>query len=120
MSHIVSIETKCHDPVAVAAACQRLNLSPPVQGTVELFSGNATGLIVKLPGWEYPVVIDPLSGTIKYDNYGGQWGSDAELHRFLQSYAVEKVKLESRKKGYTVSEHTLQDGSVRVQVIEAA
>lgn len=120
MSHIVSIETKCHDPLAVAAACQRLNLPPPVQGTVELFSGNATGLIVKLPGWQYPVVIDPLSGTIKYDNYGGQWGDDAELSRLMQMYSVEKCRLEARKKGFQVTEQSLQDGSIRLQVIEAA
>jgi hypothetical protein len=120
MSHIVSIESKVHDPAAVAAACHRLSLSAPVQGTVELFSGEATGLIVKLPGWEYPVVIDTLSGAIKYDNYSGAWGDEAHLNRFLQAYAVEKVKLESRKKGFTVNEHALQDGSIKLQLIEAA
>ena len=120
MSHIVTIETKVHDPVAVAAACQRLNLPAPVQGTAELFSGEATGLIVHLPGWQYPAVIDTLSGAVKYDNYGGAWGDEAHLHRFLQIYAVETVKLESRKKGYTISEQSLQDGSIKLQVIEAA
>jgi hypothetical protein len=54
MSHVVTIQTKVHDPVAVAAACQRLNLPAPVQGTVHLYSGEATGLIVRLPGWQYP------------------------------------------------------------------
>jgi hypothetical protein len=120
MSHIVTIETKVHDPIAVSAACQRLGLAAPVEGTVELFSGEATGLIVQLPGWQYPAVIDPLTGTIKYDNYEGAWGDQAELQRFLQMYSVEKVKLESRKRGYTVNEHALQDGSIKLQVIEAA
>ena len=59
MSHIVTIQTKVHDPAAVAAACQRLQLPAPVQGTAQLFSGQATGLLVQLPGWQYPVVIDP-------------------------------------------------------------
>ena len=45
MSHVVAIQTKVHDPVAVAAACQRLNLAAPVQGTVHLYSGEATGFI---------------------------------------------------------------------------
>ena len=120
LSHIVTIETKVHDPLAVNAACQRLGLDAPVQGTVKLFSGPVTGLIVQLPGWQYPAVIDALTGTIKYDNYEGAWGEEAELHRFLQLYAVEKVKLESRKKGYTVNEHALQDGSIKLQVIESA
>jgi hypothetical protein len=60
MSHIVTIQTKVHDPAAVAAACRRLQLPAPVQGTAELFSGQATGLLVQLPGWQYPAVIDTL------------------------------------------------------------
>jgi hypothetical protein len=41
MSHIVTIQTKVHDPHAVAAACRRLNLAAPVQGTAKLHSGEA-------------------------------------------------------------------------------
>ena len=54
MSHIVTIKTKVTDPAALAAACRRLGLEQPVQGTAELFSPHATGLIVKLPGWHIP------------------------------------------------------------------
>src|SRR5262245_32343506 len=43
MSHVVTIQTKLHDPGAVVAACQRLNLAAPVQGTAKLYSGEATG-----------------------------------------------------------------------------
>jgi hypothetical protein len=120
MSHVVSLQTKVHDPVAVAAACQRLNLAPPRQGTAELFSGEAEGLIVQLAGWHYPVVIDTLSGVVRYDNFQGYWGDQQQLDRFLQIYAVETVRLEGRKKGYTVSEQTLQDGSIKLNIIEGA
>lgn len=120
MSHIVTIQTKVHDPAAVAVACKRLQLPEPRQGTVELFSGQAEGLIVQLPGWEYPLAIDTLTGSVRYDNYGGSWGAQEHLDRFLQLYAVEKAKLEARKKGYTVSEQSLNDGSIKVQIIEAA
>jgi hypothetical protein len=118
MSHVVSIQTKLHDPIAVAAACQRLGLAAPVHGTAGLYSGEATGLIVQFPSWQYPVVIDTLTGTIKYDNFEGHWGDQQHLDRFLQLYAVEKAKLEARKQGYTVSEQALQDGSIKVQLIE--
>src|SRR5207249_10268975 len=37
MSHLVTIETRIHDPVAVGAACQRLGLPAPIQGTAQLF-----------------------------------------------------------------------------------
>jgi hypothetical protein len=118
MSHVVTIQTKVHDPVAVAAACRRLNLADPVQGTARLYSGEATGLIVKLPGWQYPAVVEPLTGTVRYDNFGGHWGDQAHLDRFLQLYAVERAKLEARKKGFAVTEQALQDGGIKLQIIE--
>lgn len=39
MSHIVTIKTRVKDPAALAAACTRLGLDPPVQGTAKLFGG---------------------------------------------------------------------------------
>lgn len=73
MSHIVSIQTRLHDPVAVGAACQRLGLPAPVHGTAKLFSGDATGLLVQLPGWQYPAVIDTTTGNVQFDNFEGHW-----------------------------------------------
>ena len=118
MSHIVSIETRVHDPAAIAAACQRLNLAAPVQGTAQLFSGEATGLLVQFPGWHYPAVIDSLTGTVKFDTYEGAWGDRAHLDKFLQMYAVEKAKLEARRRGHSVNEQVLQDGSIKLQITE--
>ena len=120
MSHIVTIATRVHDAAAVAAACERLKLAAPVSGTVQLYSGEATGLVVQLPGWLYPAVIDTVTGTIQYDHYNGAWGEPAHLDRFLQRYAVEKATLEARKKGYQVSEQSLQDGSIKVQILEGS
>ena len=116
MSHIVQIQTQVKDAAAVRAACQRLDLPAPVQGKTELFSGEVEGLAVKLPDWTYPVVCDLASGQIKFDNYHGKWGDQKHLDRFLQAYAVEKVKIESRRKGHLVSESTLADGSVKLTV----
>jgi hypothetical protein len=118
MSHIVSIQTRVHDPAAVNAACQRLGLTAPTHGTARLYSGEATGLLVQFPGWQFPVVLDTVSGTVRYDNYEGRWGDQAQLDKFLQMYAVEKAKLEARKKNLLVTEQTLQDGSIRLQITE--
>jgi hypothetical protein len=118
LSHIVQIQTKLHDPVAIRDACLRLGLPAPVQGTATLYSGEASGLLVQLPGWEYPAVIDTLTGVVRYDNYNGAWGDPVHLDRFLQRYAVEKARLEARKKGYTVTEQALQDGSIKLQLVE--
>jgi hypothetical protein len=93
-----------------------LGLPAPVQGKAELFSGAVEGLAVKLPDWSYPVVCDTATGRIKFDNYNGRWGDQKLLDRFLQAYAIEKVKIESRRKGHLVSESTLADGSVKLTV----
>ena len=116
MSHIVSIRTKVQDIVAVAAACHRLGLAAPFHGTARLFGGEASGVLVQFPGWRYPAIIDTTSGEVRFDNYAGQWGDRKNLDRFLQLYAVEKAKLEARKKGHVVTETLLQDGSIRVQI----
>ena len=116
MSHVVQIETEVRDAVAVGAACQRLKLEAPTQGTAKLFSSSATGVIVNLPGWRYPAVFDTHSGQACYDNYGGRWGEQVQLDHFLQGYAVEKAKLEAHKKGHTVTEQALADGSIKLTV----
>ena len=120
MSHLVSIQTEVRDPVAVAAACRRRCLPEPVYGTASLFSGEATGFLVKLPEWLYPLVLDTATGRVAYDNYGGAWGEPVHLDRFLQAYAVEKATLEARKTGYTVREQPLDDGSIRLRIIASA
>jgi hypothetical protein len=116
VSHIVTIETQVRDTAAVQAACQRLALSAPRQETVQLFSGEATGLTVRLPKWYYPVVCDLASGRLQFDNFGGRWGRQAELDRFLQAYAVEKARSEARRQGHTVTEQSLADGSIKLVV----
>src|SRR5450755_3532640 len=117
MSHIVTIQTQVRDPDALAAACRRLSLTEPKQETVPLFSGQVTGLAVRLPNWQYPVVVDIAAGALHYDNFEGNWGEQKELDRLLQMYAVEKAKLEARRKGYAVNETALQDGSVKLQIL---
>ena len=56
MSHLVTIKTQVRDPAALMTACARLGLAAPTEGTAELYSGKASGLLVNLPGWRYPVV----------------------------------------------------------------
>jgi hypothetical protein len=114
MSHIVSIKTKLTDAAALSAACRRLGLAEPMKGTATLFTTEATGLIVKLPGWSYPAVVDTQSGEVKYDTYNGHWGKEEELHKLLQGYAVEKTRIEARRMGHTLTEQALADGSIKL------
>jgi len=116
LSHIVEIKTEIRDEQAVKAACARLNLAPPEHKTCRLFSTSATGLCVQLPNWSYPVVANLQTGQVQYDNFNGHWGEQKHLNSFLQAYAVEKAKIEARKKGHMCSESRLQDGSIRVTI----
>jgi hypothetical protein len=116
LSHIVTVKTEVRDHAAVAAACRRLALPEPVQGTAQLYSGQASGLLVHLPDWLYPVVIDTATGTMRYDNYGGSWGEEQQLHRLLQAYTVERTRIEARKKSYMTTEQSLDDGSILVEI----
>ena len=116
MSHIVSIVTQIRDPVALAAACVRLGLTPPIQGKAQLFESEASGMIVQLPGWTFPAVIDTATGNIAFDNFEGAWGEPKELDRLLQGYAVEKARIEARKAGMGVTEQLLADGSIQLTI----
>jgi hypothetical protein len=119
MSHIVTIKTQVKDPIAIAAACRRLQLAEPRAGTAELYNAEATGLIVSLPEWRFPVVCDTATGQLHYDNFKGRWGDESYLHQWLQAYAVEKAMIEARRAGHSVHESLLIDGSIKLQIAVA-
>ena len=114
MSHVVQIQTQVKDAAAVRAGCKRLQLDEPVQGETKLFSHTISGLAVRLWEWRYPVVFNLATGESKFDNYNGHWGKQERLNEFLQAYAIEVTKIEARRKGYSVIEKPLVDGSVKL------
>jgi hypothetical protein len=61
-------------------------------------------------------VVDTATGQVRFDNYGGAWGDQKHLDRFMQRYAIEKACLEARRRGHDVVEQALPDGSVKLTV----
>lgn len=116
MSHIVEIKTEVRDPTAVRAACQRLKLPQPIEGTHRLYSGEVRGFGVQLTDWRYPVVCDLATGQLQFDNFNGRWGDPEKLGRLLQMYAVEKARIEARRQGYSMTEQPLADGSIKLNI----
>jgi hypothetical protein len=112
----VTVKTELRDPTAISAACHRLGLPEPVHGTAQLFSGEATGLLIRLPDWLYPAVVHVETGQIEFDNFGGAWGRQEHLDRLLQRYALEKAAIEARKRGHSVVEQALADGSIKLTI----
>lgn len=117
MSHIVQIKSEVKCVESLRAACKRQDLASPEYGEHKLFSDQrAKGWAVRLTDWIFPVVFDTESGQAAFDNYGGEWGEQSRLDSFLQAYAVEKTKLEARRKGHTVTEQAQTDGSIKLSV----
>ena len=116
MSHIVRIQTEVRDAAAVCAASQRRGLPEPVLGRHVVFRQEVEGWGVRLRDWQFPVVCQLERGTIHYDNFGGRWGEQRELDSFMQAYAVERTRIEARKRGHTVTEQSLANGSIKLTV----
>ncbi|HEV3163387.1 MAG TPA: hypothetical protein VGZ22_05060, partial [Isosphaeraceae bacterium] len=103
MSHIVSLRTEVCDPVAVAAACHRLGLTEPVQGTAQLCSGEASGLLVQLPGWLYPVVCELANGLRAC--FTGLW-----VQSFEHDDALHEIACLCRQQGWTLATWDIDRG----------
>ena len=113
MSHTTTISTKLKDEKAIADACKEMGLPIPVRGSAALFEGSEKheGLLVKLPGWTYPVIINTKTGEAKFDNYEGKWGEQKHLDKFKQLYAVHAATAACRRMGKTVS-RTSSNGKI--------
>ena len=116
MSHLVEIRVEVRDRDALAAACRRLQLPEPEHQKVRFYDGSSVaGEAVQLPSWRFPVVFD-LEGGVKFDDFGGRWGTRRHLDALLQQYAVAKATIEARRAGHTVRETELPGGRIKLTV----
>ena len=53
---------------------------------------------------------------MRFDNFNGRWGKQAELDKFVQMYAAEKAKIEARRQGHQVVEQTMSDGTIKLTI----
>lgn len=113
MSHIASVKVRIKDLQALEAVCRELNV--PVETRtqqVSMYSGRIdAAATLRLPGWIYPVVVQ-ADGSIKFDNYGGKWGSQEQLNRVLRRYSERVTVQQARRMGLSVRRHEQPDGSV--------
>lgn len=117
MSHTLEVKTRFIDPAAIAATCREMGIpEPTARGNVKLYAETVPNSIgVKLPGWQYPLAIQP-DGSTKLDNYNGAWGEQKHLDRFSQLYAANKATLTAQKQGLRVTRQTLPNGSLKIVV----
>ena len=111
MSHVATITLEFRDGQALADAAAVCGF-PLGEATVTFFDGTrVTGTEVRLPGWQYPAVID-AEGRLHYDHYKGRWGDLAHLHRFRQAYAEAATTRFARARGYLVTRTAQAEGTV--------
>jgi len=136
MSHIVTIKTELRDLAAIKAACKRMGWQlvegqhtfswwGHYVGDYRAFEERLRNLGIKpenygkcdhairVPGAKYEIGLVQTGNQFiplwdAYDTGGLQRITEANgMGGFLQAYAVEKAKLEARRKGYTVRETAL-------------
>ena len=113
MSHVATIALEFRDPEALAEAAAVLGLTL-ARETVRFYDWTrVTGTALRLPGWQYPVVIDG-EGRLFYDHYEGQWGDPVHLHRFRQAYAEAATRRFAHAQGLRVTRTVQVDGTVRL------
>lgn len=135
MSHTVTVKVEMKDTSAIGSAVDRIEgahfIKPAVRdvrkrdeapniqeatGRHGIYSGAFEGIGVQLPGWNYPIVINPETGEVKYDNFSGSWGSQERLDEMVQMYSVEKAKAEAVLHGLTASEEALDNGDIKLTI----
>jgi hypothetical protein len=120
MSHVVQMETRFTDMEALRATAAkrgvRVEVAEPGRSVArDLYEGKVAGVAAfDLPGWKYPVVVQP-DGTCKYDNYNGTWGRQTELDAFAQGYGEEVATTHLTRSGYRVQERNVEaDGTLQL------
>lgn len=116
MSHTVKRRTQCTDLVGCTRAAQRMGAEILGQGRHKLFGDTHSGLGIKLPQWNYPIVVNLATGEISFDNYNGRWGDLERLNDFKQGYTVEMGKKTAEEKGHQVQELVLPNGEIELQI----
>lgn len=121
MSHISKIELEVTDLEVLNQACVRLGLTL-IKGrkSFRWYGKNAAcSHAIQVPGADYEIGVLDKDGRYELNcdyfdrNIEKAVGSQAGLLK--QAYAVEKTKLEARKKGYSILERQTKEG-VRIHV----
>ena len=116
MSHISKIELEVKDLGVLGQACSRLGLSLIRDQKTYKWYGrdSACHHAIRIPGATYEIGVIQKDGRyeLQCDFYDA--GIEKAIGRqgglLKQAYAVEKTKLEARRKGYTVLEKKTETG----------
>lgn len=90
----------------------RVATAAEARGTFKQYSESPAGIGIKLPDWQYPVVVGD-DGVLAVDNFNGHWGDQVHLDSLVQAYSVAKTRQEAAISNMLLaSEKQLTDGTV--------
>jgi hypothetical protein len=93
------IVTSIHDPSALADTCRQCRVPAPRQGSVRLGQREVFGWIVSLPGVEFPIVCDPLTGLISYHPRDNAFLPYHCIMRFIHRFYVVRHAMHATRQG---------------------
>jgi hypothetical protein len=114
MSHVTTVDIDFKDQEAFIAAAEELGYRVEKNASVQLYQREANYencVKVTIPGWAYPVAMS--GGRLYYDNYNGDWGDTADVHKLQQRYARNVAIKTAKARGFRVQEKTV-NGKVKL------
>lgn len=125
MSHISIYEYKILNRQILANICRKNDISYKLADNGEILTENlygrqtASGIMSFTPnGWRYPCVIAE-DGSISYDSYGCQRGTEENLNLLMQKYNLEIVTSNIDHTMFdNVTQTTDKDGNIIIEMIE--
>jgi len=87
------IITAVHDPLALAETCRQCNLMTPKKGTIQLGEREVFGWIVHLPGLQFPVVVNTLTGLISYHPRDNAFRPYLSIMHFIHRFYAVRHKM---------------------------
>lgn len=115
MSHTTTIDLQVKDEAAFVQACEDLGFAVQTHTDAKLYQAGSRFTdvtAVRLPDWNYPVVLK--DGVLHFDNYNGVWGETSHLDKLKQRYARNVAVKTARSKGYRIKETQTDDGQIKL------
>lgn len=86
-SHTATVKVEFTDLSALKIAIESMGGTFLGQGEHKLYAGKENGIGFRLPGWQYPLVVNG-AGELRYDDYKGKWGKVSSIAKLSTEYSI--------------------------------
>ena len=120
MSHTATVKTELRSRQMIQRAAKAMKLECSVGDFTQTFyqgTPQKGDVLVKLPGWSYPVLINTKTAEVHFDNFNGIWGEAARLDDLIQEYSLLTAEDELQQfvlEGWTITRQKQPNGDVQL------